>query len=218
MIFFVQGMRSLDCYLFLFVFLMPLWKICKQWVDALHWAEKNIWGFHSVKVIIIFIFGNRNVLPKTCSHITSTVLVKWLDGWEESVKPWSHWRLCQWRGLFVCGHMKHCVSSRTGENPRCSVEWFSILISPYWPPYISFHISSENLAVNQDIIILYNLYALKYTYVQKCTQVLFNTYFIMTRSLAIFILLHVWQNHVYLGKLLYVRTLCDVYYKELTSH
>ena len=40
----------------------------------------------------------------------------------------------------------------------------------------------------------------------------------MTRSMAIFILLHVWQNHVCFGELLYVRTLFDVYYKELASH
>ena len=39
-----------------------------------------------------------------------------------------------------------------------------------------------------------------------------------TRSLAFFILLHVWHNYVCFGELLYVRTLCDVYYKELASH
>lgn len=74
-------------------------------------------------MLTCFLFGNRNVSPKTCSHITSTVPVKWLDGWGESVKHWSLWRLCQLRDLFVYGRTKHCVSSRTGEDRGYSVMW-----------------------------------------------------------------------------------------------
>ena len=51
---------------------------------VLKWKEE-----YEVYVLTCFSFGDRNVSPKTCSHITSTVLVRWPDGLEESVKRWS---------------------------------------------------------------------------------------------------------------------------------